>query len=198
MIEIKPLRHCDAVIPIPGSKSYTHRALIVSALAEGESLLIHALRSEDTEYTVEGLGKLGVPVFWEEGLIRVLGTGGKLKAGGAKIYVGNSGTSMRFLTALAGVRAYSQEGNGYPPIVVESEGLLGGVARIKGSESSQFVSALLLVAPYALGDVRIEVKGRLVSRPYVDITRDVMSAFGVEVQGEDYRSFFIHFYSSRM
>jgi len=221
MIEIKPLPHFDAVITIPGSKSYTHRALIVSALAEGESLLINALRSEDTEYTVEGLRKLGVPVFWEEGSIRVLGTGGKLRAGGVEIFVGNSGTSIRFLTALAalktghtdldgaermrerpmaellngltalGVRAYSQEGKGYPPVRVDSQGLLGGVARIRGSESSQFVSALLLVAPYASGDVRIEVKGRLVSRPYVDITRDVMSAFGVEIQCEDYRSLFI-------
>ncbi|MBI5968998.1 MAG: 3-phosphoshikimate 1-carboxyvinyltransferase [Deltaproteobacteria bacterium] len=221
MIEINPLHHCDAVITIPGSKSYTHRALIVSALAEGESLLINALRSEDTEYTVEGLGKLGVPVFWEKDLLHIWGAGGKLKAGGAKIYVGNSGTSMRFLTALAalktgrtvldgtermrerpmaelldglvalGVKAYSQEASGYPPIVVESEGLLGGVARIKGSESSQFISALLLVAPYAAGDVRIEVEGYLVSRPYVDITLDVISAFGGEVKSEEYRSFFI-------
>jgi len=221
MIEIKPLPHCDAVITIPGSKSYTHRALIVSALAEGESVLTNALRSEDTEYTVAGLRKLGVPVFWEEGLIRVSGTGGKLKSGAAKIHVGNSGTSMRFLTAFAalrngrtlldgtermrerpmaelldglaalGVRAYSQERNGFAPVVVESQGLPGGMARIKGSESSQFVSALLLVAPYASGDVRIEVKGQLVSRPYVDITRDVISAFGVNIQCEEYRSFFI-------
>lgn len=194
MIEIKPLPHCDAVVTIPGSKSYTHRALIVSALAEGESVLMNALRSEDTEHTIQGLKKLGVPVFWEGDLLRVQGKGGKLKAAGEKIYVGNSGTSMRFLTALAalkegrtlldgsermrerpiaglleglvalGVKAYSQEGNGYPPVVVESQGLLGGVARMQGSESSQFFSALLMVAPYALGDVRLEVEGQLVSR----------------------------------
>lgn len=221
MIEIKPLPHCDAVVTIPGSKSYTHRALIVSALAEGGSFLMNALRSEDTEHTIQGLKKLGVPVFWEGDLLRVQGKGGKLKAASEKIYVGNSGTSMRFLTALAalkegrtlldgsermrerpitglldglvalGVKAYSQEGNGYPPVVVESQGLLGGVARMQGSESSQFFSALLMVAPYALGDVRLEVEGQLVSRPYVDITRDVMSAFGAEVQCEEYRSFFI-------
>ena len=221
MIEIQPIHHCDAVVTIPGSKSYTHRALIVSALADGESVLRNALRSEDTEHTIHGLEKFGVPVLGEGNLLRVLGKGGKLKAAGEKIYVGNSGTSMRFLTALAalkegrtlldgsermrerpiaglldglvalGVKAYSQEGNGYPPVVVESQGLLGGVARMKGSESSQFFSALLMVAPYALGDVRLEVDGPLVSRPYVDITRDVMSAFGVEVQGEEYRSFFM-------
>jgi len=212
MIEIRPLHHCDAVVTVPGSKSYTHRALVVSALAEGESLLIHGLRSEDTAHTARALEKFGVPIFWEGDLIRVGGRGGKLKAGGGKIYVGDSGTSMRFLTALAalkngrtlldgserirqrpiaalldglnalGVKAYSQHGNGYPPVVVESQGLQGGVARIDGGESSQFLSALLMVAPYARGDVRLEVTGRLASRPYVDMTREVMSSFHAEVQ----------------
>jgi len=221
MIEIKPLQHCDAVVAIPGSKSYTHRALIVSALAEGESVLVNALRSEDTGHTARALEKFGVRIFWEGDLLRVQGTGGKLKAGGEKIYVGDSGTSMRFLTALAalkngrtlldgsermrqrpmaqlldglvalGVRAHSQEGNGYPPVIVESQGLTGGVARIDGGESSQFISALLMVAPLARGDVRVEVAGHLASRPYVDITRDVMSAFGVEVQCAGDHSFFV-------
>jgi 3-phosphoshikimate 1-carboxyvinyltransferase len=221
MIEVNPLHSCNAVVTIPGSKSYTHRALLVSALADGESSLRNALRSEDTEHTIQGLKKFGVPILAEGNLLRVLGKGGKLRGAGEKIYVGNSGTSMRFLTALAalregrtlldgsermrkrpiggllnglialGVKAYSQEGNGNPPVVVESQGLLGGVARIQGKESSQFFSALLMVAPYALGDVRLEVEGPLVSRPYVDMTRDVMSAFGVEVQGEEYHSFFV-------
>lgn len=221
MIEIKPLDHCDAIITIPGSKSYTHRALVVSALAAGESVLLNALRSEDTEHTVRGLEKFGIKIDWKGDSIIVQGCGGALQAGGEEIYVGDSGTSMRFLTALAalkngrtllngsermkerpmaalldglvslGARAYSQAGNGYPPVVVESQGLSGGVARIKGNESSQFLSALLMVAPLARGDVRLEVTGRLASRPYVDITRDVMSAFGVKVQGIGDHSFFI-------
>lgn len=221
MIEIRPLQHCEAVVTVPGSKSYTHRALVVSALAAGESMLINALRSDDTGHTAGALEKFGVRVFWEGDLLRVQGTGGKLKAGGEKIYVGDSGTSMRFLTALAalkigrtlldgsermrqrpmaqlldglvalGVRAYSQKGNGCPPVIIESQGLTGGVARIDGGESSQFISALLMVAPLARGDVRVEVAGRLVSKPYVDITRDVMSAFGVEVQCAGDDSFFV-------
>ncbi len=92
------------MITIPGSKSYTHRALIVSALADGESVLINALRSEDTEYTIQGVRKIGVQVFWEEDLLHVLGKGGRLKAGEETIFVGNSGTSMRFLTALAALK----------------------------------------------------------------------------------------------
>ena len=90
-----------------------------------------------------------------------------------------------------GTKAYSQEGNGYPPVIVESQGLMGGVARIDGAESSQFISALLMIAPLAQGDVRVEVVGQLASRPYVDITRDVMSSFGVEVQCAGDHSFFV-------
>ena len=221
MTEVRPLSHCHGVVTIPGSKSYTHRALILSSLADGESVLINGLRCEDTEHTVQALIKFGVEVFWESDRVRVLGRGGKFKGTDDRIDVGNSGASMRFLTALAalkkgvtlldgsermrkrpigellnglgelGVRAYSQKGDDCPPVVVESHGLKGGRARIKGEESSQFLSGLLMVVPYALRDVNIEVTGPLASKPYVDITRDVMSAFGVEIQSQGYDSFFV-------
>ena len=221
MIEVTPLGHCDGTVTIPGSKSYTHRALILSSLADGESVLINALQCEDTAHTVQALIKFGIPIFWENDRIRILGRGGRFKATGDRIDVGNSGTSMRFLTALAalkngvtlldgsgqmrkrpmgellnglgelGVKAYSQRGDNCPPVIVESQGLKGGTARIKGEESSQFLSGLLMVAPYALGDVHIEVRGLLTSKPYLDITRDVMSAFGVEIDNQEYSSFFI-------
>ena len=221
MIEIKPLHQCDAVVALPGSKSYTHRALIASALAEGESVLTNALRSEDTEFTAQGLGKLGIRCAWQGDSILVQGQGGTLGGKEENIYVGDSGTSMRFLTALAalkhgrtvldgskrmrerpmadllsglealGVKAYALEGNGCPPVVVDAQGLGGGVARIRGSESSQFLSALLMVAPLARADVLLEVIGRLVSRPYVDITRGVMADFGVQVEQEEGDSFFV-------
>jgi 3-phosphoshikimate 1-carboxyvinyltransferase len=90
-----------------------------------------------------------------------------------------------------GVKAYSQKGDDCPPVIVESRGLKGGRVRIKGRESSQFLSGLLMVASYALRDVNIEVTGPLASKPYVDITQDVMSTFGVEIQSQRYRSFFV-------
>jgi 3-phosphoshikimate 1-carboxyvinyltransferase len=221
MTEVRPLSHCDGVVTIPGSKSYTHRALILSSLADGESVLIHALRCEDTEHTAQALIKFGVEVFWESDRVRVQGKGGKFKATDDRIDVGNSGASMRFLTALAalkngvtlldgsermrkrpvgellnglgelGVKAYSQKGDDCPPVIVESQGLKGGTVRIKGEESSQFLSSLLMVAPYALKDVGIDVIGPLASKPYVDITQDVMSAFGVEIKSQGFRSFFV-------
>ena len=221
MIEVRPLRRCDGAVTVSGSKSYTHRSLIVSSLADGESVLFNALRCEDTGRTVEALAKFGVEVSWKGDYVRVLGRGGMFKATDEKIDVGNSGTSMRFLTALAalrtgitfldgsermrkrpigelltglgelGVRAYSQEGDDCPPVIVQSRGLQGGTAMVKGEESSQFLSGLLIVAPYAQKDVNIEVAGSLASKPYVDITREVMSSFGVEIRSEEYRSFFI-------
>jgi 3-phosphoshikimate 1-carboxyvinyltransferase len=221
MIEIRPLKRCDAVVTIPGSKSYTHRALVISALADGESALINPLRSGDTEHTTRALEKFGIPIFWEGNRLVILGRGGMVKAVEETIFVGNSGTSMRFLTALAalakgltvldgskrmrerpidellmglesiGVKAYSQGSNGCPPVMVESRGLPGGAAKIRGEESSQFLSALLMVAPYAQHDVLLTVTGHLASRPYVDMTLSVMSAFGVEVQCEEYQSFFV-------
>jgi 3-phosphoshikimate 1-carboxyvinyltransferase len=221
MIEIKPLRHCDGVISIPGSKSYTHRALILSSLADGESVLVNALRCEDTEHTVQALIRFGIPIFWEKTQVRVQGQGGKFEATDDKVDVGNSGTSMRFLTALAalkkgvtlldgsdrmrkrpigelmkglgtlGVRAYSQKGDDCPPVIVESQGLQGGTVRIKGEESSQFLSGLMMVAPYALREVHIEVMGPLASKPYVDLTQDVMSTFGVKIENQEYSSFFV-------
>jgi 3-phosphoshikimate 1-carboxyvinyltransferase len=162
-----------------------------------------------------------VKVFWEGEAVRVLGTGGRDTASEDRIDVGNSGTSMRFLTALAalkkgvtlldgnermrkrpigellrglrelGVQAYSQKGNDCPPVVVESEGLKGGTATIKGEESSQFLSGLLMVAPYAQKDVHIKVTGSLASRPYIDITLDVMSAFGVKIPSRGDASFLV-------
>lgn len=220
MIEIMPLDHCDAVVTIHGSKSYTHRALMISALADGESVLVNCLESDDTKRTLQGLERFGIPSSqrWDD--FHVLGKGGKLEGRG-DIFVGNSGTSMRFLTALAalkngrtlldgnermrerpmedllnglqalGVNAYSKEKNGCPPIVVESQGLKGGRARIKGEESSQFLSALLMIAPYAQEDVCVEITGHLASKPYVDITLSVMSAFGVKVESDGYHSFLV-------
>lgn len=141
--------------------------------------------------------------------------------GEENIFIGNSGTSMRFLTALAalkkgrtlldgsermrkrpmsdlldslkalGVKAYFREGKGCPPVMIESQGLFGGKTTIRGEESSQFLSALLMVAPYAQEDVALEVTGHLASRPYVDITCEVMSDFGVEVHRSGYGSFFV-------
>ncbi len=99
--KIQTKEKIEAVLTLPGSKSYTHRALIAAALAPGESLLTNALKAEDTELTAQALASLGADLDWQGHTVRVQGTGGRLVPESKPLYLGNSGTSMRFLTAVA-------------------------------------------------------------------------------------------------
>lgn len=91
----------------------------------------------------------------------------------------------------AGASVEYLENEGYPPVVVRNSGLKGGKVRIDGSISSQFLTALLMSAPLAEGDMEIEIVGELVSKPYIDITLAMMKDFGVSVENRDYRRFFV-------
>jgi 3-phosphoshikimate 1-carboxyvinyltransferase len=214
-LQIEPLAGpAHATITVPGSKSITNRALILAALAQGRSMLHGALASDDTRVMIDSLRSLGLKVDADEAqaTLEVEGQGGRLPATEVELYVGNSGTSIRFLTALAGlghgryrldgvermrlrpqgdllaalqelgVTAFSINGNGCPPLEVRSaEGLSGGTARLRAEASSQFLTALLMVAPYARQDVVLEIVGAL--RPfYVEITTRMMAQWGVNVE----------------
>jgi 3-phosphoshikimate 1-carboxyvinyltransferase len=225
-LEIVPLTNPPrATVRVPGSKSITNRALILAALASDSfpGDLSGVLRSEDTEVMIEALRALGfsVEADWPKKHVRVYrGEGDFIPAASANLFVANSGTSMRFLTALVslghgryrldgvprmrerpiedllsalnqlGVRAWSETGNGCPPVIIETEGLAGGRARIRGDVSSQFLSGLLMVAPFARDDVTLEVEGSLVSEPYVSMTLAMMKRWGAEVEVKE-RSFHI-------
>jgi len=209
----------EAVLTLPGSKSYTHRALIAAALAPGESLLANALKAEDTEITAHALATLGGGLDWQGHTVRVQGTGGRLQPVAEPIFLGNSGTSMRFLTAVTalgqgtyhltgsprlcerpmgellealrdlGIQATAEKGNNRPPVRIEGGGFTGGQTRLSGAVSSQYLSALLLIGPLAAEGVEIEITGELVSRPYVDLTLSVLTAFGITFSREAYRRF---------
>jgi 3-phosphoshikimate 1-carboxyvinyltransferase len=206
----------DAAVALPGSKSYSNRALLVAALAEGRSEISGALFSDDTRYMHGALTALGIAVEADEGAQRYLveGAGGRIPATEAELYTGNAGTAARFLTAAValghgsylvdgsermrqrpiqplldalrglGVNAVARFDNGCPPVVVRANGIPGGRTSVRGDISSQYLSALLLAAPYAELGVEIEVEGELVSAPYIDITLDVMTAFGVQSERE--------------
>ena len=222
MIEIQPIRNpIDTTIEVPGSKSYTNRALLVAALARGSSTITGALFSDDTHYMCNALQKLGIEIDADEKQARfeVHGNGGDIPVSSAELYIGNSGTTSRSLTAYVslgrgkfvidgdapmrhgrpiadlldaltqiGVSARSQFDNGHLPVIIEANGLEGGKTRLDVSKSSQFLTALLLIAPYAKNDVEIQVVGER-EMPYIDITLAVMEAFGVEVVSEGYRYF---------
>lgn len=219
--KIHPKEKVEAFLTLPGSKSYTHRALIAAALAPGESILANALKAEDTELTAQALARLGADLDWQGHTVRLQGTGGRLKPVSEPIYLGNSGTSMRFLTAVAalgqgtyrltgtprlcerpmdellealkslGVQATSEKGNNCPPIIVPGGNFMGGKTKLSGAVSSQYLSALLLIGPLAPKGVEINITGELVSRPYVDITLSVLTAFGITYSREAYRRFIL-------
>lgn len=219
-LAIQPLdRPVDATVSIPGSKSSTNRALLIAALADGHTTLQEALFSDDTERMVESLARLGLRVeaHPDERRYDVWGQVGRLPASHADLFVGNSGTSARFLTAMLalghgryrvdgvprmrerpiepllhalgqlGIRAYAEAGNGCPPLVVEATGLEGGRLQMEGGQSSQYFSALLMVGACARSGLQIEVLGDLVSKPYIDLTAAVMADFGVKMSHENYQ-----------
>ena len=221
MIEIRPVENVNATVTIPGSKSYTNRALITSLLANGESVMKNALLSEDTRVMISCLGELGiqVSVIEEENTIRITGCEGKIPVDRVSLFARNAGTVVRFMTAALtlgdgkyeidgiermrqrpiqqlidalnqlGADVSSKEGTGCPPVLINASGLKGGTVKIPGNISSQYISAILLTAPYANSDVRIVVIDDLASKNYVDMTLDVMSRFGVTVKRDSYREF---------
>jgi 3-phosphoshikimate 1-carboxyvinyltransferase len=213
-IEIQPAGPIHASIRPPGSKSLTNRALVCAALARGKSVLSGALDSEDTRVMIEALRRLGIAMEHDvkTKTMRISGCNGLPPATEANLFAANSGTTIRFLTAMAtlgrgrfrldgtprmrqrpiqdlldalgqlGAKAYSELRSGCPPVVVEAAGLRGGRAEIAGNVSSQFLSGLLMAAAYAENPVELALSGQLVSQPYVAMTTAVMAAFGVQVQ----------------
>ena len=195
---------------VPGSKSITQRALLIAALAAGDSRLTGALDSDDRRYLEAVLAALGVEIHSTATEIRVRGGGGHFGRVKEALYVGNAGTAMRFLTPalLLGEGSYVIDGNdrmrqrpvgdlldalraagaeieclraeGFPPLKIQALGLPGGKTRLRGDSSSQFLSGLLLAGPHAEKPLEIAIEGELISRPYVSMTLAVMKAFGVD------------------
>ncbi|KYC44611.1 MAG: 3-phosphoshikimate 1-carboxyvinyltransferase [Candidatus Methanofastidiosum methylothiophilum] len=211
----------DAKIKAPPSKSYTHRALFAAALSEGRSKIIDPLFSDDIKYTINSLKQLGVRIIEhsnnEEVYLEVQGSSGKLEEPRSPLYIGNSGTTLRFLMAISSlvkgtvvidgdeeVRKRPVKGledslkklgliiesnNGCPPVKITSKGTLGGETILEPSQSSQYLSALLLASPFSKPYMKIKLAGQVPSSPYVEMTLDVMKKFGVLVERKDFSEF---------
>ncbi|MFH1021868.1 MAG: 3-phosphoshikimate 1-carboxyvinyltransferase [Planctomycetota bacterium] len=222
---MKPIRVIatfDTAVHLPGSKSYTNRALVAAALATGDSVIDNASFSDDTKVLAAALGKLGMLVTFddEDRIIRVTGCGGILPVKEAEINLGNTGTAMRFLIPVVAIGSgrYVLDGDarmrerpvgelvkvlrdlgadvkylkaeGFPPVEIRG-GFSGGDAVIPGDTSSQFCSGLLLAAPYGKNDLDLSIEGDLVSRPYVDMTVEVMEHFDATVERDGYEYFHV-------
>jgi 3-phosphoshikimate 1-carboxyvinyltransferase len=225
-LEIRRLDHPPSVaVEVPGSKSITNRALILGALQSWlrPCNLTGALQCEDTEVMIRALQALGFhpEVNWPDIHFEAHGGERPVPATSANLYVANSGTSMRFLTALcalgtgrfridgvprmrerpildlltalrqAGINAYSERNNGYPPVVVEGpESWSEPGTTIRGDMSSQFVSALLMIGPFVPLFHRdqtwmLKLEGPLVSKPYVEMTRAMMLSWNANWREAD-------------
>ena len=153
--------------------------------------------------------------------ITVPGCGGEIPVEGAALFLGNAGTAMRLLTAALalgkgrfvldgvprmrerpirdlveslhelGVQVRCVEETGCPPVEMEAAGISGGTTHLSGAISSQYLSAILMVAPYARNDVHILIKDKLISQPYVQMTLNLMARFGIKVVHDHFQSFHI-------
>jgi 3-phosphoshikimate 1-carboxyvinyltransferase len=227
-LEIKPLdRPVNATIRVPGSKSITNRALVLAALAcrNGPCKITGMLDAEDTHLMIAALRQLGFVIALEEGpsgLDATVTTTNPLvhiPARTADLYCGNSGTTMRFLTAMValghgeyrldgdgrmrerpiedlldglrqlGVDAKTERDNECPPVVVKSNGVSGGTISISGNVSSQFVSGLMMAVAFAHSKVEIEVVGDMVSSPYVQTTLAMLIELKIKIRSKGYTHF---------
>lgn len=217
-IEAQPIKRVVSV-QVPGSKSYTHRLLIAAALSNGVCRIGNPLRSEDTLLTLAALRCMGIAADEPSGAVLIRGAGGVLAPWAEPIDLGNSGTSMRLLAGLAilgtgdycftgsarmqerpmaalldslrllGIEARAVRGNGCPPIVIPGGHPGSRRTRIDCGTSSQYLSALLLAAPCLAHGLEIEVSNGPVSRPYIDMTVDIMRLFGIELTRDGYTHF---------
>ena len=196
-------------VSIPGSKSQTIRGLMCAALAEGESALENPLVCNDTVAAADVLAGVGIDIKREEGLWRV--GGGNFRAPDADLYCGESAATLRFMIAICslipgkcrltggpslsrrpvgvlvgalkglGVNCSAENGD-KPPVNVAGGPLRGGLTELPGHISSQFVSALLLVAPRAREEVTVRLTSGLVSEPYLLMTLECLKKFGINVK----------------
>jgi 3-phosphoshikimate 1-carboxyvinyltransferase len=211
----------NTTVQVPGSKSFTHRILIASALSDGFCRIDNPLRSEDTLLTAQGLRLMGVDIQDNRDHFLVNGCSGRLKPAKDEIYLGNSGTSVRLLTGICGlgkgdyiitgtprmqerpiqdlldgmvqlgISAKSVLGNGCPPVEIIGEKFVGGAVELDCSVSSQYLSSILMMAPFSSKGVEVQVKKGPVSKPYVDMTLEVMELLGVNVHREGYQKFIV-------
>ena len=215
-LKVKNISNIGGEVKAPPSKSYSHRAVILASLANGTSKLYDMLFSQDVLSSINVCKALGATITKKNDYLEVIGTNGILhNSSEIPIDLGNSGTTLRLMTsvssladneviltgdeslqtrpmgilteslALLGVDATSIKNNGKAPILIKP-GYLGGETHILGSVSSQYISSILISAPLSKNGVDLFVLPEFKSRPYVDMTCDIMDKFGVKVKNDFY------------
>ena len=210
ILKVKNISEIGGVVKAPPSKSYSHRAVILASLAKGTSKLYDMLYSEDTLASIRVCKALGADINRTEEYLEVIGTGGKLHNSSAEpIDLGNSGTTLRLMTSVSalsdneviltgdeslqtrpmgllmgalqslGVNTESLNDNEKAPILIKP-GYIGGETNIYGNVSSQFISSIIISSPLSKNGVALYVLPEFKSKPYVNMTLDIMRKFGVK------------------
>ena len=211
ILKVKNISEIGGVVKAPPSKSYSHRAVILASLAKGTSKLYDMLYSQDTLASIRVCKALGAKINEHDDYLEVVGTGVKLhNSSKGPIDLGNSGTTLRLMTSVAalsdnevtltgddslktrpmgllmdallplGVESVSLNENDKAPILIKP-GYAGGETNIMGNVSSQFISSIILSSPLSDNGVALYVLPEFKSKPYVNMTLDIMRKFGVKV-----------------
>lgn len=211
----------NGIIRCPSSKSYSHRAIAIASLTDGKSTIKNPLFSRDTLATISACKALGVVTRQDNFVVHIKGrdsftvpenvinaensgttirlmtTMSALVKNGLTVLTGDESLRKRPMQPLLdslsklGVQSYSTKFDGTPPLIVKGGGIKGGTTDVDGSVSSQFVSSLLISCVYAESTVEIRIKGEQVSKPYIESTLATMKAFGVKVQNEGFREYYL-------
>ena len=219
-LKLNKLSSVSGKVILPGSKSLSNRALLVSALAKGNTKLLNVLKSDDTARMIEALQTLKVKLNVNATTVDVTGNGGVFNEGlnTIDLYLGNAGTAMRPLcAALAvsqgvfkltgeprmmerpigpltealrsmGLNIEYLNNDGFPPLSIRGGTPKTHEVSVSGSTSSQFITALLMTAPVC-GGLKIKITGDLISKPYVDLTINLIEKFGAKVHRNGYSEF---------
>ena len=210
ILKVKNISEIGGVVKAPPSKSYSHRAVILASLAKGTSRLYDMLYSEDTLASIRVCEALGAQINKNDEYLEVVGTGGNLHNSSKEaIDLANSGTTLRLITSVSalsdndviltgddslktrpmgllmdalrplGITTESLNDNEKAPILIKP-GYVGGETNIYGNVSSQFISSILISAPLSEQGVTLYVLPEFKSKPYVDMTLDIMRKFGVK------------------
>ena len=219
-LNLKKIESVKGKVIIPGSKSLSNRALLVSSLAKGNTTLLNVLKSDDTARMIEALQTLSVKLNVNMNKIDIQGNDGVFSGDlcQKELYLGNAGTAMRPLCSVLSVSkgVYKLTGeprmmerpigpltealksiglnieylnnDGFPPLLIRGSQVKNHEVSISGTTSSQYISALLMTAPVC-GGLKIKIVGDLISKPYVDLTIDLIEKFGAKVIRNGYKEF---------
>jgi len=214
---VRKIENMNASVVAPPAKAHTLRAILLSALAEGTSHVEGPLLGEDQLHLIDCLKRLGVSIERNGDSLTVIGTGGRFAPVNRELDVGESGVTMNALASVASlvpgditltgapgliarpvgdiVDGLRQLGcdvdylgtEGFPPLLVRSGSIPGGITRVSGIKNSQYFSSITLASPLANRDVTLICADELSEKPYYDITLQMMERFGARAENREHR-----------